>query len=69
MQERRLVLANLIGPAGYVSADDGEVIEWSQQGFEQKPSHCTVFFVYRLVSVIIFLSARVCSCAGESARS
>jgi len=42
MQERRLIQANLFGPAGYVSADDGEVIEWSQEGFEQKPSHRTV---------------------------
>ena len=42
MTERRLIQANLFGPAGFVSADDGEVIEWSQQGFEQKPSHRTV---------------------------
>ena len=42
MQERRLIQANLFGPAGVVSADDGEVIEWSQQGFEQKPSHRTL---------------------------
>ncbi len=42
MKERRLIQANLFGPAGFVSADDGEVIEWSQQGFEQKPSHRTV---------------------------
>ena len=42
MQERRLIQANLFGPAGFVSADDGEVIEWSQQGFEQKPSHRTL---------------------------
>jgi len=39
MTERRLRQANLFGPAGFVSADDGEVIEFSQQGFEQKPSH------------------------------
>jgi salicylate 5-hydroxylase large subunit len=39
MTERRLIQANLFGPAGFVSADDGEVIELSQQGFEQKPSH------------------------------
>jgi salicylate 5-hydroxylase large subunit len=25
-----------------VSADDGEVIEFSQQGFEQKPFHRTI---------------------------
>lgn len=42
MKERRLIQANLFGPAGFVSADDGEVIEWSQQGFEQKPAHRSV---------------------------
>jgi salicylate 5-hydroxylase large subunit len=41
MTERRLRQANLFGPAGFVSADDGEVIELSQQGFEQKPFHRT----------------------------
>jgi salicylate 5-hydroxylase large subunit len=35
MTQRRLRQANLFGPAGFVSADDGEVIEFSQQGFEQ----------------------------------
>ena len=39
MTERRLRQANLFGPAGFVSADDGEVIEFSQQGFESKPFH------------------------------
>ncbi|WP_397476041.1 aromatic ring-hydroxylating dioxygenase subunit alpha [Pusillimonas sp.] len=39
MTQRRLVQANLFGPAGFVSADDGEVIEFSQCGFEQKPYH------------------------------
>ncbi len=39
MTQRRLIQANLFGPAGFVSADDGEVIELSQFGFEQKPSH------------------------------
>ena len=39
MTERRLIQANLFGPAGFVSADDGEVIEFSQSGFEQKPFH------------------------------
>ncbi len=34
MTTRRLRQANLFGPAGYVSADDGEVIEFSQQAFE-----------------------------------
>jgi salicylate 5-hydroxylase large subunit len=35
MSRRRLRQANLFGPAGFVSADDGEVIEFSQQGFRQ----------------------------------
>lgn len=35
MTRRRLRQANLFGPAGFVSADDGEVIEFSQAGFEQ----------------------------------
>ena len=35
MTLRRLRQANLFGPAGYVSADDGEVIEFSQRGFKQ----------------------------------
>ena len=35
MTRRRLRQANLFGPAGYVSADDGEVIELSQRGFRQ----------------------------------
>jgi salicylate 5-hydroxylase large subunit len=39
MTERRLIQSNLFGPAGFVSADDGEVIEFSQSGFEQKPYH------------------------------
>jgi salicylate 5-hydroxylase large subunit len=39
MTERRLRQANLFGPAGYVSADDGEVIEFSQQAFESTASH------------------------------
>jgi salicylate 5-hydroxylase large subunit len=34
MTRRRLRQANLFGPAGYVSADDGEVIEFVQQGYE-----------------------------------
>lgn len=42
MTERRLIQANLFGPAGYVSADDGEVIEFSQMGFTEKPGHRTV---------------------------
>ena len=39
MHQRRLRQANLFGPAGFVSADDGEVIEFSQQAFESKPQH------------------------------
>ena len=35
MTQRRLRQANLFGPAGFVSADDGEVIELSQSGFKQ----------------------------------
>ncbi|AOY96049.1 salicylate hydroxylase [Cupriavidus sp. USMAA2-4] len=42
MTRRRLRQANLFGPAGFVSADDGEVIEFSQEGFAQKPWHRTV---------------------------
>jgi salicylate 5-hydroxylase large subunit len=42
MTRRRLRQANLFGPAGFVSADDGEVIEMSQQGFSQHPDARTV---------------------------
>lgn len=35
MTQRRLRQSNLFGPAGFVSADDGEVIEFSQAGFKQ----------------------------------
>jgi salicylate 5-hydroxylase large subunit len=37
MKQRRLRQANLFGPSGLVSADDGEVIEFSQQGFTASP--------------------------------
>jgi salicylate 5-hydroxylase large subunit len=37
MTTRRLRQANLFGPAGYVSCDDGEVIEFSQQGVSAYP--------------------------------
>ena len=37
MTQRRLRQANLFGPAGFVSADDGEVIEFSQQAYASKP--------------------------------
>ena len=39
MTARRLRQANLFGPAGYVSADDGEVIESSQQAFESSDAY------------------------------
>ena len=42
MTQRRLRQANLFGPAGFVSADDGEVIEFSQEAFESKPQHRTL---------------------------
>jgi salicylate 5-hydroxylase large subunit len=42
MTERRLRQANLFGPAGFVSADDGEVIEFSQDSFEVKTNHRTL---------------------------
>jgi salicylate 5-hydroxylase large subunit len=42
MTRRRLRQANLFGPAGFVSADDGEVIELSQRGFQQHSQHHTV---------------------------
>jgi salicylate 5-hydroxylase large subunit len=35
MTQRRLRQANLFGPAGFVSADDGEVIALSQDSFRQ----------------------------------
>jgi salicylate 5-hydroxylase large subunit len=38
MTRRRLRQANLFGPSGYVSADDGEVIEFVQQAFEANRS-------------------------------
>ena len=42
MTRRRLRQANLFGPAGYVSADDGEVIEFSQRGFRQHQDASTI---------------------------
>jgi salicylate 5-hydroxylase large subunit len=42
MTERRLRQANLFGPAGLVSADDGEVIEFSQDGFRQDQDFTTL---------------------------
>ena len=42
MLQRRLRQSNLFGPAGFVSADDGEVIELAQKSFESKPFHRTL---------------------------
>jgi salicylate 5-hydroxylase large subunit len=42
MKQRRLRQANLFGPAGLVSVDDGEVIEFSQQGFSPSPDEAAV---------------------------
>ena len=42
MTQRRLRQANLFGPAGYVSADDGEIVEFSQEGLRQNPDERTI---------------------------
>jgi salicylate 5-hydroxylase large subunit len=42
MTRRRLRQANLFGPAGFVSADDGEVIEFVQQAFAANDQARTV---------------------------
>ncbi len=42
MTERRLRQANLFGPAGFVSADDGEVIEFAQHGAASRPDVSTI---------------------------
>ena len=42
MTRRRLRQANLFGPAGFVSADDGEIIEFSQDGMSQHPDYRTI---------------------------
>lgn len=42
MTQRRLRQANLFGPAGLVSVDDGEVIEFSQQGFGGTPDEAAL---------------------------
>lgn len=42
MKQRRLRQANLFGPGGFVSADDGEVIEFSQQGFSATPDEAAL---------------------------
>ena len=42
MSARRLQQANLFGPAGLVSADDGEVIEYCQDGLRQDETFATL---------------------------
>ncbi|NJM44590.1 MAG: salicylate hydroxylase, partial [Brachymonas sp.] len=42
MTRRRLRQANLFGPAGFVSADDGEVIEFVQQAYKANVAARTV---------------------------
>ncbi|MFT8242943.1 aromatic ring-hydroxylating dioxygenase subunit alpha [Roseomonas sp. BN140053] len=42
MRLRRTRQANLFGPSGFVSADDGEVIEFSQQGFTSAPEEAAL---------------------------
>ena len=42
MRLRRTRQANLFGPAGFVSADDGEIIEMSQQGFLAAPDEAAL---------------------------
>jgi salicylate 5-hydroxylase large subunit len=37
MRQRRLRQANLMGPAGYVSADDSEIMKFSQEGIGPSP--------------------------------
>ena len=39
MTERRLRQANLMGPSGFVSIDDGQIMEFSQRGVETFPDH------------------------------
>jgi salicylate 5-hydroxylase large subunit len=42
MTRRRLRQANLFGPAGYVSADDGEMIEMQQHSFRSRDDGTTI---------------------------
>lgn len=42
MALRRLRQANMFGPAGYVSADDGEVLEFCQDSFASDPTRSTL---------------------------
>ena len=37
MRTRRVRQANLMGPSGFVSVDDSEVMKFSQQGVQQSP--------------------------------
>jgi salicylate 5-hydroxylase large subunit len=37
MTQRRLRQANLMGPSGFVSNDDGEIMEFSQHGIDAFP--------------------------------
>ena len=39
MRERRIRHANLFGPAGFVSADDSEVVQMAQQGYDPAPEN------------------------------
>lgn len=41
MTERRLIQANLFGPAGFVSADDSEIIGMVEEGMLQAPESST----------------------------
>jgi salicylate 5-hydroxylase large subunit len=45
MKQRRLRQANLFGPAGYVSADDGEVIAFNQEGVRASPDEDLVLLM------------------------
>jgi hypothetical protein len=39
MRLRRLRQANLMGPSGYVSLDDSEVLQFNQDGVVRNPGH------------------------------
>jgi salicylate 5-hydroxylase large subunit len=42
MTQRRLRQANLMGPSGFVSNDDGEIMEFSQAGIDAFPGDAGV---------------------------
>ncbi len=42
MTQRRLRQANLMGPSGFVSIDDSEVMSFAQQGLGRAPEACGV---------------------------